>query len=126
MNEPSGFQCKWIKLVTQKSKSVFTEGIETLDCPIAHGEGRFMVKDKSVLEKLYANEQVVFKYEKNPNGSLDDIAGICDETGQVLGLMPHPERNLFGINTPNSSFDKVSDTGSGFKIFENAFKFLKK
>ncbi|MCR4335206.1 MAG: phosphoribosylformylglycinamidine synthase I [archaeon] len=126
LNNPLGFQCRWIKLKKQNTKSIFAEGIDELNCPIAHGEGKFVVENKAVLEKLYENQQVVFKYVKNPNGSKDDIAGICDESGRVLGLMPHPERNLFGINAPNSSFGKISDEGEGMRIFRNAFEYLKK
>ncbi len=124
-NNPSGFQDRWVKLRTQDTKSPFVKGISELNVPIAHGEGRFIVKDKEILEKLYANKQIVFKYEKTPNGSTDDIAGISDETGRVLGLMPHPERNLFGINAPNSASGKVADEGEGLKIFRNAFEYLK-
>jgi len=84
------------------------------------------VENKAILEKLYENKQIVFKYEKNPNDSVDDIAGICDETGRVLGMMPHPERNLFGINAPNSAYGKISDEGAGMQVFKNAFNYLKK
>jgi len=126
INDPLGFRCDWVKLKNQGANCAFTKGIETLNVPIAHAEGRFYPGNKEVLEKLYEKNQVVFKYEKNPNGSVDDIAGICDETGKVFGLMPHPERNLFGINAPNSSFGKVEENGEGLKIFENAFNYLKK
>ncbi len=126
LNNPSGFQCRWVQLQKQESKCVFTsEGLETLNVPIAHGEGQFLAKDKEVLERLYDNRQVVFKYVKNPNGSQDDIAGICDETGRVFGLMPHPERNLFGINAPNSEYGKVAEEGEGMQVFRNAFNYLK-
>ena len=126
LNDPAGFQCKWIKLKTQETKSIFVKGIEEMDVPIAHGEGKFITKNKEVLAKLYENKQIVFKYVKNPNGSIDDIAGICDETGKVLGMMPHPERNLFGINAPYSAYGKVSEEGEGFQMFRNAFEYFKK
>ncbi|HZX19993.1 MAG TPA: phosphoribosylformylglycinamidine synthase I [archaeon] len=126
LNEPLGFKCIWVKLKAQKSNCAFTEGITELDVPIAHGEGRFITKNKEVLERLYKHKQIVFKYENNPNGSQDDIAAICDETGRVFALMPHPERNLFGINKPNSAFGKINETGEGLKIFKNAYDYLKK
>ena len=125
LNDPLGFTCKWVKLKTQDTKSIFVKDIKEIDVPIAHGEGKF-IANKEVIEKLYENKQIVFKYEKNPNGSIDDIAGICDETGRVLGLMPHPERNLFGINAPNSEYGKIPEEGQGFKVFQNAFEYLKK
>ncbi len=126
LNRPLGFQCRWLELKSVPSKCVFTHGIETMDVPMAHGEGQFIVKDESVLEKLYSQKQVVFKYVQNPNGSTDGIAGICDETGRVFGLMPHPERNLFGINAPNSEYGKVREEGEGMQVFRNAFNYLKK
>jgi len=127
LNFPVGFQCRWVKLKKQATKCVFTsEGLEELNVPIAHGEGQFVVKDDGVLKKLYDNGQVVFRYVENPNGSRDDIAGICDETGRVLGLMPHPERNLFGINAPMSEFGKVQKYGKGLQVFRNAYRYLKK
>ena len=126
INDPPGFKCEWTNLRAQETKSVFTQGISELSVPIAHGEGRFLTKNKEVLDKLYENKQVAFKYAKSPNGSQDDIAGICDESGRVLGLMPHPERNLFGINEPNSAYGKTSDEGAGMKVFRNAFYYLKR
>ncbi len=127
LNNPLGFQCRWIKLRKQESKCIFTaEGLEELNVPIAHGEGQFLCRDREVLQRLYDNKQVVFKYAKNPNGSQDDIAGICDETGRVFGLMPHPERNLFGINAPNSEYGKVREEGEGMQVFRNAYNYLKK
>ena len=96
LNNPLGFQCRWIKLEKQESKCVFTsEGLEGLDVPIAHGEGQFLTKDGEVLKKLYDNRQVVFKYVQNPNGSQDNIAGICDQTGRGFGLLPPPPKNPF-------------------------------
>ncbi len=127
MNRPLGFQDRWVKLIKQESKCAFTsEGLEILNVPIAHGEGQFVVKDMGVLERLHANKQVVFKYFQTPNGSLDDIAGICDETGRVFGLMPHPERNLFGINAPNSEYGNVMEEGEGMQVFRNAYNYLRR
>ncbi len=125
-NEPSGFKCEWIKMIAQKNKCVFTEGITELNAPIAHGEGRFYAEDRKVIDKLYEKNMVVFKYAKNPNGAMDDIAGISDETGRVFGLMPHPERNMFGYNAPNSAYGKISEEGEGMKIFRNAYNYFKK
>ena len=70
--------------------------------PVAHGEGRF-VAEKGVLDRMISNNQVVFRYTNNtnPNGSVLDIAGICDPTGQVLGMMPHPERAIVASQYPD-------------------------
>ncbi|MBI2598260.1 MAG: phosphoribosylformylglycinamidine synthase I [Candidatus Diapherotrites archaeon] len=126
-NESMHFQDEWVRLVVQKnSKCVFTKGIESMECPINHGEGRFVPASAEILKKLYENNQVVFKYEKNPNGSVDSIAGICDKTGRVFGLMPHPEKHLFAINHPQSTRTGKMGYGDGFAIFKNAFEYLKK
>ena len=104
----AGFCCKWtcLKLTSTPGRSVFTSGMRAgvvWPAPIAHGEGRFTTRDEGLLEKLIANEQVVFRYctatgevvddpVVNPNGALDNIAGICNPQGNVLAMMPHPER----------------------------------
>ena len=126
-NNSGRFQDEWVKINSvKKNKCVFAKGIDSIACPINHGEGKFMPEGKDVLKKLYANGQVVFKYEKNPNGSVDDIAGICDETGRVLGLMPHPEKHFTSMNSPLSTRIDMKEEGEGMKLFRNAFEYLKK
>ncbi len=99
-NDSLSFICKWVTISVESKKSVFTKDLvikSQLKMPIAHGEGRFATDD---LNKLYKNNQVVFKYlGENPNGSMDAIAGVTNLNGNVLGLMPHPERasdNIIG------------------------------
>ena len=116
----------WINLKSANSKSIFTKGIESIYCPLASGENRFYVSDKKVLEKLYENKQVAFKYENDPTGSMDSIAGICDESGRVLGVMPHPERNFYSLNDPRSTRIKLPKEGEGVQLFRNAFEYFKK
>jgi len=88
------FHCHDVELVVSGNASVFTRGLkigETLSMPVAHGAGNYYAPAEE-LQKLEDNGQVVFRYRENPNGSVDDIAGISNEEGNVLGLMPHPER----------------------------------
>jgi phosphoribosylformylglycinamidine synthase I len=88
------FLCQTVEIRVETASTVVTEGIEAgsvLRVPINHFEGNF-VCDSSTLERLRADDRVVFRYVENPNGSLDDIAGICNEGRNVVGLMPHPER----------------------------------
>jgi len=110
--------------------------------PIAHGEGRFLFpkgKQDAYLEKLYENDQLAFRYVKadgsfpegkpwdNPNGSFHDIAGICNREGNVLGLMPHPERAYFKWLMPDWTREKsVSEFGDGRYIFESIVKYVEK
>jgi phosphoribosylformylglycinamidine synthase subunit PurQ / glutaminase len=123
-NECAHFRCEWVELVKGNSGSLFLEGIESLHVPIAHGEGKFVAKNEMVLQKLISNKQIAFKYASNPNGSIENIAGITDETGRVLGMMPHPERNFCALQSPFPKGDVRG--GAGLKLFKNAFEWLKK
>lgn len=93
-NEKLSFMCHQEELVVENSGTMFTSGYEqgeTVTFPIAHGEGNYFC-DEATLEQLKANNQIAFTYKNNPNGSVADIAGIVNEAGNVLGMMPHPER----------------------------------
>jgi len=93
-NAQGHFECRWVTLKSASNTCVWTKGLdETIYCPIAHGEGRFVPADDQVCRALWDDDRVALTYaDGNPNGSVDDIAGICDRSGLVLGLMPHPER----------------------------------
>ncbi len=95
-NSSGRFECRWVTLTPPASRSIWTSSLtEDIECPVAHGEGRYTCCPET-LTQLRANGQIALRYAggTNPNGSLDDIAGICDETGVVLGLMPHPENHV--------------------------------
>src|SRR5882724_6001208 len=126
------------------TKTPWLKGIDTLSLPIAHGEGKFFTTEEN-LKKLHKNKQIALQYIKgeistyldvpaNPNGSLDDIAGMIDETGKVLALMPHPERGMFFTQQPNWSLLKqryVKEKKQlpldrpGLQIFKNAVEYFK-
>ena len=108
---------------------------EIISIPIAHGEGRFTTKDKVLIQELLANEQLLFRYcddigniaDKfpiNPNGSLINIAGICNKKGNVLAMMPHPERASWMHQVPELH-RKGEESGPGRKIFESIKEYLK-
>lgn len=125
INDSAKFEDKWVYL--QTANCVWTKDLpETIYLPIAHGEGKFMAKDKGVLERLENNGQVVLRYRDNPNGSQNDIAGLCDKTGRVFGLMPHPERHSFGWQNPHWTRDGLKKEGDGLKIFRNGVEYAKK
>ena len=135
MNTSAKFECRWVDLATEESTCVFTAGIkERIYLPVAHAEGRFTAPSE-VLEVLESNRQVVFRYAKseypdNPNGSDADIAGICDPTGRIFGLMPHPERFLMKWNHPRWSrlvepTENNAEEGDGLAIFKNAVNYVK-
>lgn len=134
-NDSGRFEDRWVYLKVLDSKSVFTEGIESLYLPVRHGEGKFVTKDDETLRKLYENKQIVLKYTKkkgdenpeypwNPNGSIDSIAAICDESGKIFGMMPHPEAYLFRTNHPRWTREKLPEEGLGLKVFRNAVKYF--
>lgn len=125
-NDSGNFVDRWVKLkVSMDSPCVFTKGILSIELPVRHGEGKFYAPEE-VVDALIQNNQVVLRYEENPNGSVGDIAGICDPTGKIFGLMPHPEAFNHPTNHPDwirrekEKFDK----GEGIKIFENAVHYI--
>jgi phosphoribosylformylglycinamidine synthase len=98
-NERGHFECRWVALQPSSQLCVWTKGLdEPVRCPVAHGEGRY-VAGNAVLEQLRSEDRVAFRYATddypdNPNGSVEAIAGVCDSTGLVLGMMPHPENHV--------------------------------
>jgi len=136
INDSGKFEDRWVYL-SSSVKCIWTKGIpEIIYLPVAHGEGKFITKDKNVLSRLKKNGQVVFRYcdaqgksggyPDNPNGSLDDIAGISDETGRVLGLMPHPERHIEIHQHPRWFNLKNKKSGDGLTIFKNGVEYARK
>lgn len=113
-NESLSFICKPVELKVENNESMFTgeyEQGQTITIPVAHGEGNYYC-DEATLEQLKANNQIVFTYQQNPNGSLADIAGIINEKGNVLGMMPHPERAV----------DSLLGSADGLKMFQSIVK----
>ena len=136
-NDCGHFVDRWVHLATPKSKCIWTSGVASLELPIAHGEGKF-VPDAQCRKALWDNCQVAMIYARpdgeaangtepfNPNGSVDDVAGICDPTGLVFGLMPHPER--FVDATQHYAWTRrrrLDEPGSGLWIFQNAVSYAK-
>ncbi|MFH1998571.1 MAG: phosphoribosylformylglycinamidine synthase subunit PurQ [Planctomycetota bacterium] len=141
-NDSGVFRNAWVRLkAVPESRCVFTKGIDYLDVPIRHGEGKLFVKDEQYLKRLVAQGQVVFRYAHprtgeptmefphNPNGSLDAVAGICDPSGRIFGLMPHPEAFNSPYNHPHWLRQKLEGTvpeiGAGLRIFENGVDYIK-
>lgn len=127
-NRSGHFQDEWVEIENVNKKTCrLVHGIKSIECPINHAEGRFVTASAEVLRELYKKDLVVFRYakNKNPNGSQDGIAGICDETGRVLGLMPHPEKSHSSLNHPQSTRVQMPAEGSGMQLFRGVFEFLK-
>jgi phosphoribosylformylglycinamidine synthase len=146
-NDSAKFEARWVHLKVE-SRCVWTRGMPPqIYLPVAHGEGKFIPRDKKVLDALAGNGQIVFRYcgsdggkpsyPENPNGAVEDIAGICDTTGRVLGLMPHPERHFLFEQHPFWTRLKYQSVipakagiqnpifGDGAKIFANGVNYVK-
>ncbi len=128
-NDSNKFECRWVYLkANKKSPCIFTRGIDRIYLPVAHAEGK-VVADPKALPKLntalyYTDEQgnSDAAYPYNPNGSANNIAGICDRSGRVFALMPHPERHIRSTQHPRWTRMGVKKYGDGFQIFLNAVK----
>jgi len=119
-NNSHRYEDSWVELEVTTNRCAWTRPGETYFVPIAHAEGKLLASE-ATLDALEENGQVVFKYVgRNPNGSHRDIAGICDTTGRVLGLMPHPERHLEPWHHPFWTAAGLADKADGLRLFENA------
>jgi len=146
-NDCGNFRDAWVKMKTRpESSCIFTRGLKEMELPVRHGEGKFIADDDTV-DRLFENNQVVLQYTRddgetaqgeypfNPNGSLKDIAGICDATGRIFGLMPHPEGYNHWTNHPDwtrwketlkrSGEQAPQGLTPGIQIFKNGVDYLR-
>lgn len=126
-NDNGRYTARWVRMRTAGSDSVFLRGIDEIYLPMAHGEGKVAVRDEQTVARWQDRRQIALTYlpEDNPNGSTADIAGLCDPTGRVLGLMPHPERHLFATQHPRWTREKqAGDEGAGMRLFRNAVEYF--
>jgi len=127
-NDCGHFLAKWIKLkVNRNSPCIFTRGLpDEIELPIAHGEGKFIMEDKNALGKLLGADLHALTYSDNPNGSMHDIAGVTNMSGTCLGLMPHPERNMFAWQHPDRPAAAREAVAVGYEFFRNAVEYAKR
>jgi phosphoribosylformylglycinamidine synthase len=133
-NAGGRFQDRWVYLQAAPGKCPFLTGVERLHVPVAHGEGRFVCREQWLLEGLQQAGQVVLRYVDargkpgpypvNPNGSQGDVAGLCDASGRVLGLMPHPERHVLPTQHPRWTREGLAPEGDGLALFRNAVRYF--
>ncbi|MFO0878844.1 MAG: phosphoribosylformylglycinamidine synthase I [Gemmataceae bacterium] len=133
-NSSGRFDDRWVHVQATPGKCPFLRGIDRLLLPVAHGEGRFVCREAWQLNGLIQTGQAVLRYVDaegkpggypvNPNGSQGDIAGICDATGRVLGLMPHPERHVLPTHHPRWTRLGLAAEGDGLALFRNAVRFF--
>ncbi len=143
-NKTARYECRWIDMKVTSEKCVWTKGIDVLRCPVSHGEGNFYAKPE-VIAKLNEGDQVVFRYVKpdgslaggefphNPNGAVEDMAAVCDPSGRILAVMPHPERNWTFYNQDNWTKIRekaeregiaVPEEGQGMAMFRNGVDYF--
>lgn len=136
-NDSGRFENRWVNLaVPENTKCVWLRGISQLPLPVRHGEGKFIPRDEAVLNRLRDGGQIAVRYCRddgspasgnfpfNPNGAVDDIAGICDPTGRVFGLMPHPEAYVHRTNHPRWTREDLPEEGLGLRVFRNAVEYV--
>ena len=145
-NASAQFECRWVTLSTQPGPCIFTQGIDhPIELPVAHGEGHFVLADPDLLSVLQENGQLslvytmnawqippssamssissLIPYPDNPNGSIGNVAGVCNARGNVFGLMPHPERYIHALQHPQRR--GTQGHGDGLLIFKNAYEYVK-
>ena len=138
-NDSGRFEDRWVELGVRESACVFLQGIDAMYLPVAHAEGKFVARDADVLHTLDHAGQLVLRYRlldgsseedgrvpypDNPNGSMANVAGVCDVTGRVLGLMPHPERHIDPSQHPRWTRSETVRTGDGLAVFTNAVAYF--
>lgn len=143
-NESARYEDRWVYLKSEKTNCVFTQGLDRISVPVAHGEGRFFA-EADILKQLEDNKLVVLRYchadgqfangefPINPNGALHDVAGLTDPTGRILALMPHPERHICFQHHPQWTLlresllrqgETLPEDGDGLQIFKNAVQWF--
>jgi phosphoribosylformylglycinamidine synthase subunit PurQ / glutaminase len=135
-NDSGRFQDRWIYLrVRQLSSCIFTKDMDRLYLPVRHGEGKLVAKNGETLQKLrdgghivmqYVNQEgnVTAEFPWNPNGSVDSVAALCDLSGRIFGLMPHPEAFVHYTQHPHWTRESLPEEGDGLKIFRNAYQYV--
>lgn len=137
-NQSGKFEDRWVNLAVTSATCVFLRGIESMYLPVAHGEGQFITRDAQTLDALDRAGQLCLRYSSesgdhtnipyplNPNGAQRNVAGLCDETGRVFGLMPHPERHIDPTHHPRwTRAVELPEHGEGFRVFQNAVEWFK-
>lgn len=137
-NNSGRFEDRWVYLkVVHDSPCLYTKGLHDIYLPVRHGEGNFIADDEIILKRLETERLIAVQYchkddpsetmdyPANPNGSVKGIAGICNETGRIFGLMPHPEAFLHFTNHPRWTRETLPEEGQGLSIFKNAIQFIK-
>jgi phosphoribosylformylglycinamidine synthase len=157
-NDSGHFEARWVRLAVTPGNCVFLQGMNELELPVAHAEGRFVARDAALFARLEQTGQIVMRYKQgagsreqgeiesvhhrssvlpgalppplvpypdNPNGAMGNVAGICDASGRVFGMMPHPERFVAATQHPAWTRRPARDFGDGLRVFQNAVGYFR-
>jgi phosphoribosylformylglycinamidine synthase subunit PurQ / glutaminase len=142
LNDSGRFEARWVRLEVEAGNCVFLQGIREMELPVAHAEGKFVVRDDVVFSHMVNDGRLVLRYAPgagtprladesenvpypaNPNGAMGNVAGICDASGRVFGLMPHPERFVDPTQHPRWTREPARAAGDGLRIFQNAVRYF--
>jgi phosphoribosylformylglycinamidine synthase len=130
-NDSGHYESRWVRMATTPGRSPFVTGTEPIELPVGHGEGKFVASNPSVLADLAEAGQIVLRYvdeagrptqayPANPNGSQGAVAGVCDVTGRIFGLMPHPDRFTDPLQHPRWTRRELTREADGLRLFRNA------
>jgi phosphoribosylformylglycinamidine (FGAM) synthase-like amidotransferase family enzyme len=138
-NDSGRFEDRWVTCrAAPDSPCVFTRGLGRLELPVRHGEGKFVTIDRAIRDRLATEGLIALQYVSpedgeptqeypaNPNGSELAMAGICDPTGRLMGLMPHPEAFLHRTNHPRWTRQELPEEGAGLALFRNGVDYIRK
>jgi phosphoribosylformylglycinamidine synthase len=134
-NDTGRYESHWVNLEVESRNCVFLRGLDHLYLPVAHAEGKFVFRSEAEQRQLSSQHQIALRYVGrsgeaaagypwNPNGSQLNVAGICDPTGRVFGLMPHPERHIDPTHHPRWTREGLQPEGDGLAIFRNAVAYF--
>ena len=134
-NDSGRYEDRWVNLRVVGDRCVFFRGVERLYLPVAHGEGKFFPRDAETGRRLAHAGQLCLRYTTadgspaqgfpdNPNGAWENVAGVCDSTGRVCGLMPHPERHIDRTQHPRWTRPETGPGGEGLRLFQNAVSYF--
>ncbi len=134
-NDNGRYESRWVHLQVESTRCIFLRGIQSLYLPVAHAEGKFVFRSDAEARQLADDQQIALRYSgrptdqdveypHNPNGSQQHVAGLCDPSGRVFGLMPHPERNIEPTHHPRWTREGLREEGEGLQIFRNAVAYF--
>ncbi len=135
-NDSGHYESRWVRLLPEPGRTPFLSGGAPIELPVGHGEGKFVVRHPEALAALESAGQIVLRYvdeqgvptqayPANPNGSMGAVAGVCDPTGRIFGLMPHPDRYFDPLQHPRWTRRGLAAEADGLTIFRNAVDALR-